>query len=1420
VSSTSSPAAPSTPTPPQETSLATSVSAEDAASLSSSRSSTPIPAPAQPLSDEASVEESELKEDPPEGSAEKAVFEDTSVEPTVTPDRSLVDAQLDQTTDSMKEINISANCKSTPSPSPEPTQPFGCETAKISVVQSNEDSPPAPVSNLSVNAPEFKPPVLTPSSNAAPSLSLSVDAPEFKPPSAVLAPSAQEFKPSISQTSASLSNPNESKLSASAPDFTPKLSIDAPDFVPFSTKSNSEGSSDDVQEESVVESKESEAAVVGIHPGETQLEKDCVDGTSSAISEPSETVDTTSDESEKLNTLESDPPQQTTDNVIDEVNQAVITEVISDSNGNIEDKDIVIKNPPVTIVNVINKELDENKNDPGVEHKMTNGIAHEENDEETLASDVNAEESKSPPLVNGVRLPQLPYRDDQWSPANTEGKKQYDRDFLLQLQKNPLSLQKPEKMPDMEIILPEADLLRTVSSAPNLKQFDMNPQYIKSSSSHRGTPGRRDSRRKESSAAARLNAPLNPKVITLASREEVTLKTAENAWKPGIKKGKAVETDGQDELADLSKKIRSILNKLCPQKFDKLVNQFKELVIDSKEKLSLAMELVFEKALDEPIFSVAYARMCRELELKGVADNEGKAINFRTLLISRCQKEFLADYMEGLDTEEYNKKLENASTEKEKKEITLEFSAKELKLRKRSLGNIRFIGELYKIGMLTGRIMHECVRKLLVKTDEESLECLCNLVTTVGEKLEMETKNMLAKAQAQGTSVPGFSNLDSYFTKMVEITENKSIPARVRFLMQDVIDLRKAKWVKRREDAGPKMIDQVHADAKKEELRVQLANMEPPPARKSEDRSDRRRSQRGPQKERMSSNIGPDGWSSVPEKPANIKSEKIDTSKLTNITKVDVSSMSFGPPGGGSRLGPGGASPFASWGRGASNKKTSVQEPPTVKSVNRFAMFDEDDEGGSGSVSLPPQGSNSYHGRASEPAYRPSSKNDNRDRNNRYGGRSSGGGSGSGRSSREGSAARQFPAPQPSRSQERVPSRNSNRAAIEEGKVEGLLKGDSKLDLDTLENKTKPILDEYLHNQDIGEAFLCVSELYHSATIGNIVEITFNHVLERSSKDRNNAGNLFGYLLKNESLPYSKFLTGTRAILEFAEDLEIDIPKFWHYLAEMLGHLVLEQAAPVKFLYDAIDGINGPLKPKFLAAMLGVMGGKDAKKTQELWQQGGLNITEDFGVICKDSYLADNKLEFLSQPLANGVGNGEAKEESLESKMAALLKNSDQLSQFNDLVASQVPDPKSPIFIRTLVCQVHEACIDTGSGFKLNEERLKSIGIPVLKRYLDAVRSREVEALYSLQALVHRLDHPNKLLHSVFDLLYEYDVISEDAFLEWEVSEDPGEQAGKGVALKSCSQFINWLKTADPEDEEEQTKVNFQIGEEKEVEAP
>ena len=45
--------------------------------------------------------------------------------------------------------------------------------------------------------------------------------------------------------------------------------------------------------------------------------------------------------------------------------------------------------------------------------------------------------------------------------------------------------------------------------------------------------------------------------------------------------------------------------------FNQLMKQVTELTIDTEQRLKGVIDLVFEKAIDEPSFSVAYGNMCR-----------------------------------------------------------------------------------------------------------------------------------------------------------------------------------------------------------------------------------------------------------------------------------------------------------------------------------------------------------------------------------------------------------------------------------------------------------------------------------------------------------------------------------------------------------------------------------------------------------------------------------------------------------------------------------------------------------------------------------------------------------------------------------------------------------------------------------------
>lgn len=207
------------------------------------------------------------------------------------------------------------------------------------------------------------------------------------------------------------------------------------------------------------------------------------------------------------------------------------------------------------------------------------------------------------------------------------------------------------------------------------------------------------------------------------------------------------------------KTVRGILNKLTPSKFDKLLAKIQSLDINTEERLYGVIKLFFEKAVDEPIFSSTYAKMCQSLSLKEVAStaNPNETTNFRKLLLTRCQREFEKDSSALQDVEKKRKELDEAVNEEKKTQLKEQLEELVNKNRRRSLGNIRyfssvmlhelhvlntvsfdrFIGELFKLKILSVKIMHQCIARLLnTPDDEESLEALCRLLSTIGRELE------------------------------------------------------------------------------------------------------------------------------------------------------------------------------------------------------------------------------------------------------------------------------------------------------------------------------------------------------------------------------------------------------------------------------------------------------------------------------------------------------------------------------------------------------------------------------------------------------------------------------------------------------------------------------------------------------------
>ncbi|KFW71582.1 Eukaryotic translation initiation factor 4 gamma 3, partial [Pygoscelis adeliae] len=984
--------------------------------------------------------------------------------------------------------------------------------------------------------------------------------------------------------------------------------------------------------------------------------------------------------------------------------------------------------------------------------------------------------------------PVYQYKPEQWKPLDPEGKKQYDREFLLDFQFMPACIQKPEGLPPIsDVVLDKVNQpklpLRTLDPRILPRGPDFTPAFADFG---RQTPGGRNVSGSLLNVGPRRSQPgqrREPrKIITVCVKEDVHLKKAENAWKPSLKRENQTEDPENVKTQELFRKVRSILNKLTPQMFNQLMKQVTDLTVDTEERLKGVIDLVFEKAIDEPSFSVAYANMCRCLVTLKVpmADKPGSTVNFRKLLLNRCQKEFEKDKADDDVFEKKQKELEAATTPEEKTRLHDELEEAKDKARRRSIGNIKFIGELFKLKMLTEAIMHDCVVKLLKNHDEESLECLCRLLTTIGKDLDFE------KAKPR---------MDQYFNQMEKIVKERKTSSRIRFMLQDVIDLRLCNWVSRRADQGPKTIEQIHKEAKIEEQEEQ---------RKVQQLMTKEKRRPGVQR------VDEGGWNTVQGAK---NSRVLDPTKFLKITKPTIDEKIQLVP----------KAQLGSWGKGSSGgAKASEMDSlrPSATSLNRFSALQ------------PPVSSVSASSASSELDSRRAltsrgstgrEKNDkplppSLSRPNTFL---------RGSSSKELLLDNQAQEEQRREMLETVKQltggmemdRNSTEA--ERNKAKESAKPEAppapaqekpSLSEEEIERKCKSIIDEFLHINDFKEAMQCVEELSAQNLLPVFVRVGVESTLERSQITRDHMGQLLHQLVQSGKLSKQDFFKGFSDTLEMADDMAIDIPHIWLYLAELVTPMLKEGGISMR---ELIQEFSKPLLPVgragvLLAEILHLLCKQMShKKVGALWRETGLSW-KDYLPEGEDvhTFLMEQKLDFTESDCSSSseaLSEKELSAEELNKQLEKLIvedKANDE--QIFDWVEANLDESQmsSPTFLRALMTAVCKAAIIAdSSSFRVDAAVIKQ-RVPILLKYLDSDTEKELQALYALQASIVKLDQPPNLLRMFFDCLYDEEVISEDAFYKWESSKDPAEQNGKGVALKSVTAFFTWLREAEEESED------------------
>ncbi|KAM4650486.1 eukaryotic translation initiation factor 4 gamma 3 isoform 4-T4 [Discoglossus pictus] len=963
-----------------------------------------------------------------------------------------------------------------------------------------------------------------------------------------------------------------------------------------------------------------------------------------------------------------------------------------------------------------------------------------------------------------------------------EGKRQYDRDFLLGFQFMPACVQKPEGLPPIsDVVLDKINQpkqpMRTLDTRMLQRGPDFTPAYAdfgRAAPGGRGVPLLNVGPRRSQPGQRREPRKI---IMNISVTDDVHLKKSENAWKPNVKRDSLVEDPDNIKTQALFRKVRSILNKLTPQMFHQLMKQVTDLTVDTEERLKGVIDLVFEKALDEPSFSVAYANMCRCLATLKVpmTDKPGSTVNFRKLLLNRCQKEFEKDKTDDDLFEKKQKDLELAKTPEEKTRLQDELEEAKDKARRRSIGNIKFIGELFKLKMLTEAIMHDCVVKLLKNHDEESLECLCRLLTTIGKDLDFE------KAKPR---------MDQYFNQMEKIVKERKTSSRIRFMLQDVIDLRLCNWVSRRADQGPKTIEQIHKEAKIEEQEEQ---------RKVQQlMTKEKRRPAGVQR------VDEGGWNMVQGAKNN---RVLDPSKFLKITKPTIDEKIQLVP----KAQPG------SWGKGSSGgAKASETESlrPGAPSLNRFSALQQ---------SVAPVSSSSSSSESDTRRTLTSRGSTGREKNDKPAAPSPAPSAARPTTFLRGSSSKELIDNQEDLRRETLQTvkqlmgsaeqeKSTERKAKEPAKSETPEPDKQLLSEEEMERKSKAVIDEFLHINDYKEAMQCVEELSAHVSLAVFVRVGVESTLERSQITRDHMGQLLYQLVQTGKLSKQDFFKGFSETLELADDMAIDIPHIWLYLAELVTPMLKEGGISMRELITEFSkallpvGRGGVLLSEILHLLCKQM---SHKKVAALWRQTGLRW-KDFLPEGEDvqSFVSEKNLEFTMSDCSSPSDNLSKKEmsaEELNKRLEELIieeKANDE--QIFDWVEANLNEfhMSSPTFLRALMTAVCKAAIlGDCSSCRVDTSFLKQ-RVPVLLKYLDSDTERELQALYALQALIVKLDQPPNLLRMFFDCLYDEEVISEDAFYKWESSKDPAEQNGKGVALKSVTAFFTWLREAEEESED------------------
>ncbi|CDI79921.1 eukaryotic translation intiation factor, putative [Eimeria acervulina] len=265
---------------------------------------------------------------------------------------------------------------------------------------------------------------------------------------------------------------------------------------------------------------------------------------------------------------------------------------------------------------------------------------------------------------------------------------------------------------------------------------------------------------------------------------------------------------------EVNRNVKSLLNKLTIEKFKVIAEKLAQTLEQSLQnptEIRIQVDAIIDKAVTEPDWSEIYACVClclkaflfvcaltvyvQLLQWRSVAA-EGDPDTIRRTpfmlgLLTRIQEEFEA-MPAALQHEVHGE------SEEMQQEAT--------RIKRRVLGVVKLIGELFHRKLLGFKIVNDVVVELVMRSeepDEYLVECFLQLISTVGFFIDQNPKMKVV--------------LDSWFGRLKEL-QTKNYSKRLKCVIQDTFDMRRADWRKKIHRERAKALNELHDQLETEEV--------------------------------------------------------------------------------------------------------------------------------------------------------------------------------------------------------------------------------------------------------------------------------------------------------------------------------------------------------------------------------------------------------------------------------------------------------------------------------------------------------------------------------------------------------------------------------------------------------------------------